>query len=135
METTVTVALVGGVCAVVAAAISAIVTATVTRKPAHITAAAAARHAEAIAQQTIADGFTKLNAQYEARNRELGEKLDTALTVLRSICEHLGDVENFVRSHGITDLPPRPPEITEFMLDAGVAWPTPDFSVIKGGKL
>lgn len=56
------------------------------------------------------------------------------LTVLRAMCEHLGEIETFVRSHGITDLPSRPPEITEFMLDAGVAWPQPGFAVISGGK-
>lgn len=116
------------------AAISSITTLVVSRRPASITADAARKTAEAAVQAAINGGFAELTRARDEENRKLEAKLDVALTVLRSLCSHLGEIETFVRSNGITDLPPRPPEITEFMLDAGLAWPPADFSVIKGGK-
>lgn len=114
-------AIIGGGSAAFSAVISAAVTVIVTRRPAQVTAEAAQLtaqaagvSAEAAWQTAMNEGFAKLSAQYEDRNKELGEQVTRLEGTVNNLVQHVESLETILRANGLP-IPLRPVPLSEIV--------------------
>lgn len=88
------VAIAGTVSAVISAVVTAVVTVIVTKRPAQVTADAAAITASAAFQEALNDGFSKLDAAWERRVTALENEI-------RGLSRHVENLENILRDNGL----------------------------------
>lgn len=93
--------LITGVVGVISATIASVTTYLIKRKPAVVNAGAAQLTAEANAQNSVNDGFAKLNAALMKRMDEQDELIQALKGEVENLSQHVYSLENELRRNGL----------------------------------